>query len=170
MPLSKAQIGRCGELLVQYALLSREIESAPMSTDTGIDLVAYSSNNHQPQTIQVKTNLKPKPGGGKGKAALDWWVPHECPAQLIALVDLSLQRIWMFRTSELPELAQQKSDSKFHVCWVFRVADVLTGAWLTTVSPMNRSHQGSIGGATPCRRRSPTVGHDPHQARARPDR
>lgn len=40
MKLTTAQIGRCGELLVQYALPSRGVESAPMSTDTGIDLMS----------------------------------------------------------------------------------------------------------------------------------
>ena len=115
MALTKAQIGRCGELLVQYALLSREVESAPMSTDAGIDLVAYSAKTCLPQTIQVKTNLRPKPGGGKGKAALDWWLPHESPAQLIALVDLSSPRIWLLKTTEIPSIAQQKSKTKFHI-------------------------------------------------------
>ena len=38
-----------------------------MTTDSGIDLVAYASTTAIPHTIQVKTNLKPKPGGGKGK-------------------------------------------------------------------------------------------------------
>ena len=115
MKLSTAQIGRCGELMVQYQLLLRGVESAPMSTDTGIDLVAYSPELGEPLTIQVKTNLKAKPGGGKGKAALDWWIPHASPAQLIALVDLSSPRIWLFMTSEIPDVAQQKSKSKFHI-------------------------------------------------------
>ena len=35
MPLTKAQIGKCGEILVQYRFLRLGIESAPMSTDTG---------------------------------------------------------------------------------------------------------------------------------------
>ena len=113
--LTTAQIGRSGELLVQYFLLLRGVESAPMSTDSGIDLVAYSPKLREPTTIQVKTNHKPKPAGGKGKAELGWWLPHESPAQLMALVDLSLQRIWIFKTSEIPGVAQQKSKSKYHL-------------------------------------------------------
>ena len=113
--LTKAQIGRSGELLVQYALLIRGVESAPMSTDAGIDLVAYSPRTALPCTIQVKTNLKPKPGGGKGKAALDWWVPEDTPAQLVALVDLSAQRIWIFRSEEIAALAQQRSSGRLHL-------------------------------------------------------
>lgn len=93
MRLTTAQIGRCGEFLVQYRLLLLGVESAPMSTDAGIDLVAYSPTMTGAKTIQVKTNLKPKPGGGKGKNALDWWIPENSPAELVALVDLSEQRV-----------------------------------------------------------------------------
>lgn len=114
MSLTTAQIGRCGELLVQYELLMRGVESAPMSTDAGIDLVAYSPTLGVPKTIQVKANLKAKPGGGKGRAALDWWLPHDSPAELIAFVDLSTRRIWLFKASEVSELAQQSSNGRFH--------------------------------------------------------
>lgn len=115
MTLTTAQIGRCGELLLQYLLLLRGIESAPMSTDSGIDLVAYSPKTSQPFTIQVKTNLKPKPGGGRGKLSLDWWIPEEIPAQLIALVDLSSQRVWLLKKEEVPRLAQQRPKGRFHL-------------------------------------------------------
>ncbi|MBP8117583.1 MAG: hypothetical protein KAY09_07590 [Nitrospira sp.] len=113
--LRTAQIGKCGELLVQYRLLLLGIESAPMSTDTGVDLVAYSSRTSQALTIQVKTNLRAKPGGGKGKLALDWWVSESVPAQLIALVDLSSEKIWFFTRKEVGELAQQKSSGRLHL-------------------------------------------------------
>jgi len=63
-----------------------------MSTDTGIDLVAHAPGIAQAVTIQVKTNLESKrSGGGKGKPALDWWIPESVPAQL---VDLSSTKIW----------------------------------------------------------------------------
>ncbi len=38
--LAIQQIGKCGELLVQYMLLKHGVESAPLTTDPGIDLVA----------------------------------------------------------------------------------------------------------------------------------
>ena len=116
MPLKTSQIGRCGELLVQYALLLRGIESAPMSTDSGVDLVVYAPKMIGPVTIQVKANFQPKPSGGKGKAALDWWVPDEFLAQLFALVDLSTHRVWMFRPTEIPSVAQQHPKGKYHIC------------------------------------------------------
>ena len=114
VPLKTAQIGRCGELLVQYLLLLRGIESAPMSTDSGVDLVAYAPKMRGPMTIQVKANLQPKASGGKGKSALDWWIPDEMPSQLVALVDLSTPRLWMFKSEEIPSLAQQHPQGRYH--------------------------------------------------------
>jgi hypothetical protein len=113
--LSKAQIGHCGELLVQLRLLQSGIESARLSTDAGIDLVAYSPIKAQPLTIQVKTNLKAKPAGGKGNPALDWWIDGNSPAQLAAFADLSHQHVWLFRLPELISLAQQHSGGKHHL-------------------------------------------------------
>ncbi len=115
MSLSTAQIGRCGELLVQYELLLRGIESASLSTDAGVDLVAYAPKAHEAQTIQVKSNHKAKPSGGKGKAALDWWIAQDNPAQLVALVDLSSKRLWVFMKEEIAVLAQQHSGGRFHI-------------------------------------------------------
>lgn len=113
--LTTQQIGKLGELLVQYRLLSFGIESAHLTTDSGIDLVAYSRNRKAAFTIQIKTNLQPKPGGGKGKAALDWWVPEDSPAELFAFVDVSESRIWIFDQDELEKYAQQKSNGRFHL-------------------------------------------------------
>jgi len=72
-----------------------------MSTDTGIDLVVYSPFLQASTTLQVKTNHKPKPAGGKGKASLDWRVPDDSPAELHALVDLSTGRVWLYKHAEL---------------------------------------------------------------------
>ena len=66
---STAQIGSCGEILVQYRLLKYGIESSQMTTDTGVDLVAYAAASHK--ALTTKSNLQPKPGGGKGQMALD---------------------------------------------------------------------------------------------------
>jgi len=112
--MKTAQIGKCGEFLVQYQLLLRGIESAQLTTDSGIDLVAYSPKNEKPLTIQVKANLQPKASGGKGKNALDWWVPENSPAQYVAFVDLSTQRIWLFSQSEVGAIAQQTSNGRHH--------------------------------------------------------
>jgi len=113
--LTTQQIRKLGELLVQCRLLSFGIESAHLTTDSGIDLVAYSSNRKASFTIQIKTNLQPKPGGGKGKAALDWWVPQDSPAELFAFVDVSENRVWLFDHAELAQYAQQQSNGRFHL-------------------------------------------------------
>lgn len=41
MELSTLHIGAAGELLVQFKLLKYGIDSARMTTDAGVDLVAY---------------------------------------------------------------------------------------------------------------------------------
>lgn len=113
--LTTQQIGRLGELLVQYELLRHGIDSAPMTTDAGIDLVAYSGMKGRSVTIQVKTNLTPKPGGGKGAPAIDWWVSEDCPAELYAFADISTRRIWLFTKEELVLSAQQRSGGRLHL-------------------------------------------------------
>jgi hypothetical protein len=114
MELTKQQIGRCGELLVRQRLLLKGIESAPMTTDSGVDLVAYSPRKKGAITIQVKTNWKAKPGGGKGKPAIDWWIPEDSPAQIFALVELDRDRIWLFTATEISQLAQQHPHGRYH--------------------------------------------------------
>ena len=115
MQLSTQQIGKCGELLVQYELLLNGIESSRMTTDKGIDLVAYSQNKKDAFTIQVKTNLKTKPGGGKGKDTLGWWIKENTPADFVALVELDKKRIWLFTMDELIKEAQQHSRGNYQL-------------------------------------------------------
>jgi hypothetical protein len=114
MKLSTAQIGRCGELLCQFRLLELGIESAPMTTDSGIDLVAYSKTKNDPFTIQIKTCHQPKPGGGRGRLSIDWWVPRECPADYVAIVDIRGIRVWFFTLPEITQAAQQKPQDRLH--------------------------------------------------------
>lgn len=128
--LRKQQIGKAGELLVQYRLLLAGIESSQMTTDAGIDLVAYIPKRHDAVTIQVKTNLKPKPAGGSGSPALDWWVPCDTPAQFCAFVDLSSQSVWLMRTAEVAKIAQQKSSGRWHL-YIYVGTPKRAKAWAT---------------------------------------
>ncbi len=96
-----------------------------MTTDAGIDLVAYNAKSRRAVTIQVKANERPKPGGGKGKLALDWWLSESNPAELIALVDLSELRVWLFTPSEFAEHAQQSSSGRLHL---YMYTDARAGA------------------------------------------
>jgi hypothetical protein len=114
-PLTTQQIGRLGELLVQYELLRCGIDSAPMTTDAGVDLVAYSGLKGRSITLQAKTNMAPKPGGGRGALAVDWWVSEDCPAELYAFVDLSSRRIWILTKQDLASAAQQRSGGRLHL-------------------------------------------------------
>jgi hypothetical protein len=109
MKTTAAQIGKAGELLVQYKLLLKGVESSQLTTDSGIDLVLYSAKSQKPFTVQVKTNLKPKKGGGKGKLLIDWYLKANSPANLVALVDLESGRIWLMTLKQIGDLAQQKS-------------------------------------------------------------
>jgi len=102
-------IGKAGELLVQYKLLKFGIDSAAMTTDSGIDLVAYSPRNQRAYTIQVKTKNKASPGGGKGKLSLAWDLRDDSPADLVATTDLSTDSVWLFTHSEFEAFAQQHS-------------------------------------------------------------
>ncbi len=115
MKLSTQQIGKSGELLVQYKLLKMGVESSPLTTDSGVDLVAYSPRKEKPLTIQVKTNLKPKPGGGKGKLTLDWWTPEDHKVDLYALVDLESEKIWLLTPKQLSKEAQQNPKGRYHI-------------------------------------------------------
>lgn len=112
--LSTQQIGKLGELLVQYQLLKLGIETAHLTTDAGIDLVAYSKESAAPKTIQVKTNLQAKRAGGKGALALDWTFPEFSAAEIIALVDISKNRVWMFSLAQAIRCAQQNKNGNVH--------------------------------------------------------
>jgi hypothetical protein len=106
--MNNHQIGRGGELLVQYKLIQMGIDSSPMKTGSGIDLVAYSTRNRKAFTILVKTNESPTQSGEKGKFLLGWWVPQDCPADLVAFVDLSSNSVWLFSSGEIPRYSQER--------------------------------------------------------------
>jgi len=116
MTMTPLQVGRCGELMVQRRLLEAEVDSAKLTTDRRIDMVTYSPRTQKSLTIKVKTRLAPKPVPGTRQRALDWWVPEKCPADLVALADLSTDRIWLMTMAELPDAAQQHSKRGYHVC------------------------------------------------------
>jgi len=113
--LKTVQIGASGVLLIQYRLLKCGIESAPMTTDDGIDLVAYSPKIERAVTIQVKTCLRPKPAGGKGRASLDWWLPKASPAELVGLVNLESDQAWLLRQDEFVAKSQQQPMRGLHL-------------------------------------------------------
>ena len=112
--MNNHQIGRCGELLLQYKLLLLGIESSRMTTGSGIDLVAYSSRNRKAYTVQVKTNESPTPSGENGKLTLGWWVPEDCPTDLVAFVDLASSSVWLFSTGEISKYSHKRYRGRHH--------------------------------------------------------
>ena len=94
------QVGRAGELLVQYMLLKRGIDSAPMTTDRGVDLVAIQSGTGRTASIQVKT-ARHRDGG----SYIVWAMPDECKAEYVAAVDLMRDLCWLFTKVEFERLA-----------------------------------------------------------------
>ena len=110
MAITTQHIGAAGESLVQYKLLKFGIDSAAMTTDSGIDLVAYSPKSNRSFTIQVKTKEQPSLGGGKGKLSLGWDLRDSSPAELVAVTDLSTDSVWLFTHAEYERYAQQHSE------------------------------------------------------------
>jgi hypothetical protein len=124
--LNTQQIGVAGELLVQYKLLKHGVDSSRMATDFGVDLVAYSSRNQRPFTIQVKTRKAPEPGGGRGKLAIGWMLKDNTPADLIAVVDLSSDQAWLFTRAEYAKMAQQHSKNGVYNLYMYADETVKT--------------------------------------------
>ena len=120
-------IGAAGEALITYKLLKHEIDSARMTTDAGIDLVMYVPGTKNAATIQVKAIWESVPAGGKGAPALGWVFHPQCPAQWLAVVDLSRDKAWLFTMEQAHELAQQKPDSGAWRIYWYLIESVVSG-------------------------------------------
>jgi len=121
--LSTQQIGRCGELFVQYILLKHGIESAPLTTDPGIDLVAFPNvraflgKRGKPVTIQVKTSTHRSEASDPMCKWLLWEISNDCPADYIAAVDLERQRFWLIGTKEFIQKATHAAEQRSRLWW-----------------------------------------------------
>ena len=105
----KLQIGRAGELLVQARLLLRGIDSAPMTTDRGIDLIASrtgADGKVMSVSIQVKTTAQLYDLGKPGECYY-WKFPSQSPAAFFAFVAANENKrdapspIWLFDAATL---------------------------------------------------------------------
>ncbi|OGU71377.1 MAG: hypothetical protein A2V93_07735 [Ignavibacteria bacterium RBG_16_34_14] len=108
--MNKNNIINAGKLLVQYKFLKGGIESFPSLTDNSLEIQLKKKN----YTVQVKTTEKPKPGGGKGKAAISWNIGKPS-SDFIACVNLSEDDVWLFTPDELIKLAQHPSKDKLYI-------------------------------------------------------
>jgi hypothetical protein len=115
--MTSQHIGAAGELLVQYLLLKHGIDSARMTTDSGIDLVVYTPGRSTAATVQVKANALAAPSGGSGKHAIGWNFPVSCPAQYLALTHLETDSAWILTIPEAEALAQQHRETVHRIHW-----------------------------------------------------
>jgi hypothetical protein len=99
---TKAQTGVWGEFLAQQDLLELGIDSARMTTDYGIDLVAFDREAKHAFSVQVKTTsfeLK------MTERRPDWKVKREKlrQADLFAFALLDTREVWYISRYELEE-------------------------------------------------------------------
>ncbi len=111
--IPKNMIGLSGKYFVQSMLIREGLPTA--AGKEGIDLVVRLKKPRREFYLFVVSNLQPKRAGGKGKEALDWWVPVKTEADVIACVDLSTLRVYLFEREELARFAQQRTSAKHHL-------------------------------------------------------
>ncbi|MFN6544470.1 hypothetical protein [Mycolicibacterium nivoides] len=104
--LGNQAIGAAGELFVQYHLIKRGIDSARLTTDSGIDLVMYVPGAREAHTVQVKATNTNYPYG-VGTAPQLWFpFPVTCRAQWLAVVDLPRDLAWLLPIEDALYLAR----------------------------------------------------------------
>ncbi len=112
-------IGSAGELLVQYKLLKLGIDSARLTTDSGIDLAMYVPGTREAITVQVKATW----GTSVDKASGRPWLvfpafPADWKAQYLATVDLSRDAAWLFPIPRAEQVGRlNKAGTEFLLWW-----------------------------------------------------
>src|SRR5678815_5887656 len=86
--MNTRQIADAGTVLVQNKLQKLGL-AAVRSPDRRPELVVGRPDSDRRSIVKVSTNARPKPGGGKGRLALDWWVQENVMASAVALADPS---------------------------------------------------------------------------------
>ena len=125
MPTARTaqHVGRCGELLVQYKFLKLGIDSAPMTTDRGVDLLAIDPKTRRKTvTVQVKAATHRR----DARAATDqretteyvsWPVPYPSATDYAAVVDVIRDKVWMFTKKEIGAQARGKGNGERVLWW-----------------------------------------------------
>ena len=111
---STMSISRQGQQLVEQRLTKRGLACSrgPVPNKAQITIAARASAT--PVLVEVRTNLRPKAGGGKGAMALDWYFSDVSEADWIAFFDLSSERVWLLTKQEAFQFAQQHASGKYH--------------------------------------------------------
>ena len=102
-------------ILLQNKLKELGISPASLSPDGANDIIVKSPFTNKELKIKILARSGPKPAGGTGADALDWWITENIDADAIALVDLATERIWLIKKSDIPRLAQQHPKGKYHL-------------------------------------------------------
>jgi len=84
-----------------------------MTTDTGVDLVAYWDG--VATTVQVKTAAKFRPSGGKGKPSSSWWVSDSKHVDYVSFALLEELRIWVLSWRDVRSMAVQHPPGRYHL-------------------------------------------------------
>jgi hypothetical protein len=92
-------------------------DTEPTGT-TEVHLLARYQGGSDAVAVTVKATTGPQPGGGHGKMALHWWIKDATPADQVAFVDLSSDRVWLLKMEEVRALAQQHSSNQHHLIMV----------------------------------------------------
>jgi hypothetical protein len=109
--LGNHAIGAAGELFVQYQLIKRGIDSARLTTDSGIDLVMYVPGTREAHTIQVKATNTNYAYGPNEPPQLWWPFPVTCKAQWLAVVDLTRDLAWLLPIEDALREARGKDSA-----------------------------------------------------------
>ncbi len=108
------KIGRAGELFVQYAFLKCGIDSSLMTTDYGVDLVAFHRMLPVPLLIQVKATRVKEEGE---TAWVEWDTRDELIADYVALVDIERNKAWLFRKDEFKRISTSTGGTGRRLWW-----------------------------------------------------
>jgi hypothetical protein len=115
--LGTQAIGAAGELFVQYHLIKRGIDSARLTTDSGIDLVMYIPGSRDAHTVQVKATSTNTPYGADSAPQLWWPFPLSCKAQWLAVVDLVRDLAWLLPIEDALAVARGNSQGQTTLMW-----------------------------------------------------
>jgi hypothetical protein len=101
-------------ILVQNKLKSLGLGFDSIFADGANDIIVKSPSTNKELKIKVLARSGPKPAGGTGADALDWWIPENIAVDAVAFVDLDKERCWLFKKSDIPRYAQQHPPGKYH--------------------------------------------------------
>ena len=112
--INTQKIGRAGELFVQYQFLKFGVDSSLMTTDYGVDLVAFHIGWQDPLLIQVKsTRVKPD----ADSKWVEWSVRDELKANYVALVDITRDKAWLFAKEEFLKVSSSTGGKGLRLWW-----------------------------------------------------